>query len=217
MAEQPVITAQPVAGAMSVAAPKVGTRVELTGLKAKPELNGRNGVVIHQFDAKTGRCGIKLDDGTGLSVKPSNMVFDTPETKLERALAKLAAAGGTEDEDDDSRPPKDYLNELMAVGDARVELGQYDQAGSIFYRAYYASMGDPAVHSHESFPVAHKMLQAWMKSEDDHYLDMAYGMAQQTCMMPGCPAYIQDDMNEVANVIAQKGVKAGGKEACAGG
>ena len=41
-----------------------GTRVELHGLKAKPELNGQRGVVAG-FDAASGRCKVKLEDGRG--------------------------------------------------------------------------------------------------------------------------------------------------------
>ena len=42
----------------------IGTRVELHGLKAKPELNGQRGVV-EGFDAASGRCKVKLEDGRG--------------------------------------------------------------------------------------------------------------------------------------------------------
>ena len=41
-----------------------GTRVELHGLKARPELNGQRGVV-EGFDAASGRCKVKLEDGRG--------------------------------------------------------------------------------------------------------------------------------------------------------
>ena len=44
--------------------PIPGTRVELHGLKAKPELNGQRGVV-EGFDAASGRCKVKLEDGRG--------------------------------------------------------------------------------------------------------------------------------------------------------
>ena len=42
----------------------IGTRVELHGLKAKPELNGQRGVVAG-FDAASGRGKVKLEDGRG--------------------------------------------------------------------------------------------------------------------------------------------------------
>ena len=42
----------------------VGTRVELYGLKAKPELNGQRGVVVG-FKAASGRYKVELEDGRG--------------------------------------------------------------------------------------------------------------------------------------------------------
>jgi hypothetical protein len=148
------------------------------------------------------------------------MVVHSPEDMLTAALAKLEAAGGKEEESDDddddnaappSKAPHEYLDELLAVGDARYRLGQYEQAGSIFYRAYYASMHDPrngGVINHPStFPVAHKMIQAWSKSEDEHYLRQAHGMGEQTTMMPGCPPYIFSDVEDAAKALRNKGLR----------
>ena len=51
----------------------VGTKVELQGLQAKPELNSQRGVVTG-FDASTGRCSVQLEDGRGpFSIKPANL------------------------------------------------------------------------------------------------------------------------------------------------
>ena len=51
----------------------VGARVELHGLRAKPELNGQRGVVT-DFDASTGRCSVQLEDGRGpYNIKPGNL------------------------------------------------------------------------------------------------------------------------------------------------
>ena len=56
---------------------KVGTAVSLFGLKSRPELNGRAGIVKN-FDKRTGRFGVQLDDaeeGARLcAVKPANML-----------------------------------------------------------------------------------------------------------------------------------------------
>ena len=49
-----------------------GERVELLGLQAKPELNGRRGEAL-RWDPKAKRMGIKLDDGKLLSVRMANM------------------------------------------------------------------------------------------------------------------------------------------------
>lgn len=110
-----------------------------------------------------------------------------------------------------SKEPHEYLNELLALGDARYQLGQYDQAGGIFYRAYYATMHDPkhgnVMNNPSIYPVAHKMIQAWSKSESEYYLKMAHSMAEQTTMMPGCPAYIRHDMDEAAKAMRMKGMK----------
>ena len=52
----------------------IGTRVELHGLKAKPELNGQRGVVVG-FDAASGRCKVKLEDGRGpFKLKVGNLL-----------------------------------------------------------------------------------------------------------------------------------------------
>ena len=192
--------------------PKKGAIVELQGLVAKPELNGCTGVVISNYDPKTERCGVKLDDGTGVNAKLANLkILDISlkEHKLNLAIKKLSDKGGTEDEDDEENdtPPKEYLDELIAVGDARYELGQYDKAGSAFYNAYYAcSSKYGSINSPESYPVMHKMLQAWSKSEEEHILKMAHGMAQQTLMMPGAPSYIVVDKQNIEAAMYRKGI-----------
>ena len=54
----------------------IGARVELRGLQAKPELNGQRGVVVG-FKAESGRCEVKLDDGSGsFRLKPGNLHRD---------------------------------------------------------------------------------------------------------------------------------------------
>jgi TPR repeat protein len=53
----------------------IGTRVELRGLKGKPELNGQRGVVV-SFDAASGRCKVKLEDGGGpFKLKAENLAL----------------------------------------------------------------------------------------------------------------------------------------------
>ena len=50
----------------------IGTRVEVHGLNAK-KLNRQRGEVVG-FDASSGRCEVKLDDGRGLyRLKPENL------------------------------------------------------------------------------------------------------------------------------------------------
>ena len=50
-----------------------GTRVELRGLRGKPELNGRRGVVI-RFVASSGRYAVRVDGGVvDFKLKPGNI------------------------------------------------------------------------------------------------------------------------------------------------
>ena len=55
----------------------IGTRVELHGLKAKPQLNGQYGIVVG-YVASSGRCTVALEDARGeretkMSIKPENL------------------------------------------------------------------------------------------------------------------------------------------------
>ena len=51
-----------------------GTRVELRGLQAKPELNGQQGAVI-KFVASSGRYAVRVDGGVGdFQLRPENIV-----------------------------------------------------------------------------------------------------------------------------------------------
>ena len=56
------------AAAESISSPRpsipIGARVELRGLQAKPELNGRRGVVV-KFVGSTGRYRVQLDGEGG--------------------------------------------------------------------------------------------------------------------------------------------------------
>ena len=198
--------------------PKKGVPVELKGLISQPKLNGSIGVIISKFNKETGRWGVRLDDGSCISVKPCNLFELTPNRKLELALKKLEKAGGTEeevDDDDDGEEdtgndidPLQYLDELLAVGDARFDLGHYDKAASIFFRSYYMAMHrNNAVNDPESFPVAHKMLQAYSKCEEEYQIKMGHNMAQQTLMMPGCPRYILQDKKDIEDVMRKKGIE----------
>ena len=57
----------------------IGTRVELHGLKAKPQLNGQYGIVVG-YVASSGRCTVALEDSRGktetkMSIKPENLTW----------------------------------------------------------------------------------------------------------------------------------------------
>jgi hypothetical protein len=209
--------------------PKMGNLVELVGLSAKSELNGCKGVIIENLNRATGRYGVLLDDGMGVNVKTENIRIPSPDDMLADALEKLEAAGGKQwlreistpmilpgedyEDDDDagppSRKPHHYLKELLNVGDVRYQLGQYVEAGSIYFRAYYATMNTPgaSINDPSTFPVAHKMIQAWLKSDNGELLNMAHGMAEQSTMMPGCPSYIFQDFKDSAAAMRMKGMR----------
>ena len=57
----------------------IGTRVELHGLKAKPQFNGQYGVVVG-YVAPSGRCTVALEGARGetetkMSIKPENLTW----------------------------------------------------------------------------------------------------------------------------------------------
>ena len=100
------------------------------------------------------------------------------------------------------------MDELLAVADARYELGQYDDAGNLYHTSYYATIrkshnvNDPAI-----FHIAHKMILAWMKSENENTIKYAHGIAQSNCNMFGHPAYIREDLKNIEKLMKRKGIK----------
>jgi hypothetical protein len=72
-ASVPSSSATPTASPSPSAPIPFGTRVELRGLNATKKLNRQRGEVVG-FDASSGRCEVKLDDGRGLyRLKPENL------------------------------------------------------------------------------------------------------------------------------------------------
>ena len=71
----------------------IGTRVELHGLKAKPELNRQRGVVAG-FDADSGRCVVKLEDGREFKSKVENLKrIATTNSKKKKGGGCTGASG----------------------------------------------------------------------------------------------------------------------------
>jgi len=78
--------------------------VKVRGLRARPELNGKEGSLL-DFDAQEGRWRVVMDDGTGLRLQPQNLEcgprpqHQGAHTKAEEedlaAAAWASAAGGT--------------------------------------------------------------------------------------------------------------------------
>ena len=53
---------------------RVGATVLLHGLVARPELNEQRGTVVKAADPKSGRVGVRLDDGgSAIALKPGNL------------------------------------------------------------------------------------------------------------------------------------------------
>jgi hypothetical protein len=74
----------------------IGTRVELHGLEAKPELNRQRGVVAG-FDAGSGRCVVKLEDGHSYKFKVENLkaiATATTTTTKKKKKKKQKKQGG---------------------------------------------------------------------------------------------------------------------------
>lgn len=108
---------------------------------------------------------------------------------------------------------KDEKLPAEVVADARNELGQYENAASLYYKVYYAARRSGGYIKHPAiFPIVHKMTQAWIESGDESDLRLAHGKAQQN-MMPGRPVFIIKDLQEVEKAMREKGreVKGFGK------
>ena len=61
------------------AAPRYGAAVEITGLSAKPELNGTKGVVHGVLDRANGRVAVAADGDAGqrrFALKPENLTVE---------------------------------------------------------------------------------------------------------------------------------------------
>jgi len=53
---------------------RIGATVLLHGLVARPELNGARGTVVNALDPRSGRVGVRLDEGgSTIALKPSNL------------------------------------------------------------------------------------------------------------------------------------------------
>ena len=100
------------------------------------------------------------------------------ENHLTSVLNNLKIVSGKEDDDseDEGDNPSVYLDELLAVADARYDLGQHEEAGCLYCRSYYAAMhGSNVIDDPEIFPIAHKLTLSWMKTGDEHRIKCAHG------------------------------------------
>ena len=106
------------ASAPAAFAMQPGAAVMLTGLAAKPELNGAEGV-LGSFDEAVGRWQVKLTAGGSVKVKPVN-IEPLAESGLASGASPDCGAGvGTR-----SSPPTRALAKLDADFDVAAEAGQ---------------------------------------------------------------------------------------------
>lgn len=173
---------------------------------SQPQLNGCKGVILSKLNPKTGRCGVCLEDGTGINVKPGNLIKLSSAQILEIALKKLEKAGGIEEGDGEqgNDDATNYLKELVAVGTARFHLDEFPKAARIYYQAYRIAM---QTQDDDLFPIAHKMLQAYAKCEEERLLKEAFRLGQKSLMISGCPRYIRQDVKNIEEVMRRTGIE----------
>lgn len=166
-------------------------------------------VAVDEYARSLGVLGEMSSTNRKSKAEARDLLQSKKDNKLAAALRQLEIAGGREDEPDDSEDedeidPNDYLNELLAVADARFELEQFSQASGLYYRAYYAAMHAGSVMNNAAiFPIAHKLIWSYAKSGQ---LKRAHLMAQQNIAMQG-PPYIRDDLNQLETLMKERGME----------
>lgn len=92
---------------------RAGQLVRIRGLKAQPELNGKDGVLL-DFDSEQGRWRVHMSDGSGKALKPQHLELVLPEVPVAKP-APLRAA---------EEPAASLLGQRVQVRDlqARSEL-----------------------------------------------------------------------------------------------
>ena len=157
-----------------------------------------------------------------------NEASSSLEENLSEALRRLESVGGTEagkecnyvDDDDDGDDDTDddgevdnndeQLMELLAVADARYELGQYDKAAWLYFRSFFIALRTSPtkiINDPTTFPIVHQMIQSSIKSDDEYWIKQAYVMAKDTCMLYGHPLYIEEDLKDVEKIMMKKGMQ----------
>ena len=106
--------------------------------------------------------------------------------------------GGECEEDEDG--PERYMDQLLAVCDIRYKLGQYQLAGSNYFRCYYIAMNrykESGSRDCLVFPIAHKLFQSWLRADNQNLLSFARATAEIVVELRGCPKYIKRDLKEL--------------------
>jgi len=125
--------------------------------------------------------------------------------QLGYALSNLRLVGGreldmgTNDEENEDGPER-YMDELLAVCDIRYKLGQYNLAGSNYFRCYYIAMNRHKASDGKDcsvFTIAHKLFQCWMRVDNQNLLSFARATAKIVMEFRGCPDYVKKDLEEM--------------------
>ena len=74
-----------------VLTPAPGSQVQISGLQAKPELNGQLGVA-GVYDETSGRCAVRLPSDSCVAIKPINLEVHTPTTEPTNSADDMADA-----------------------------------------------------------------------------------------------------------------------------
>lgn len=68
---------------------EIGQIVKIRGLEARPDLNGKYGIITKKYDARTGRCGARISEtGKIIEIKPQKLE-NINEVKIKKIAQNL--------------------------------------------------------------------------------------------------------------------------------
>ena len=94
----------------------VGQRVRVVGLVQAQQHNGKPGSVSSAVDESSGRCGVTLDDGSSLNIKPINLVLEPDPPALSTSLSTASSRGSA------AHPVTDRMSAWSREEEERVRL-----------------------------------------------------------------------------------------------
>jgi hypothetical protein len=165
---------------------------------------------MHGLPFKKEKISLQPSSSSNNYGRSSDNVSDIDSTlplkdQLGYALSNLRLVGGkeldmgTNDEEEDDGPER-YMDQLLAVCDIRYKLGQYQLAGSNYFRCYYIAMNrykESGSRDCLVFPIAHKLFQSWLRADNQNLLSFARATAEIVVELRGCPKYIKRDLKEL--------------------
>ena len=93
----------------------IGQRVRVAGLVQAQQHNGKVGSVSSGVDESSGRCGVSLDDGSSLNIKPTNLIPE-PDTPALSASPSTSSSRGS------AAPVTDRMSTWLREEEERVRL-----------------------------------------------------------------------------------------------